>query len=52
MRLADTYQGRKDVQVFPGAHHNDISGQPVGWWKAVFGFWGFTTEPMIGDKHR
>ncbi len=39
MRLANTYQGRKDVQMFPEAHHNDISGQPVEWWRAVFKFW-------------
>ncbi len=39
LRLADGYAGPKDLQVFPGAHHNDISGQPPGWWKEVFAFW-------------
>lgn len=39
MRLAEGYQGRKDVQVFPGAHHNDVSGEPPEWWRTVFKFW-------------
>ena len=39
LRLANGYSGVKDLQVFPGAHHNDISGQPPGWWREVFLFW-------------
>jgi pimeloyl-ACP methyl ester carboxylesterase len=39
LRLANGYAGPKDLQVFPGAGHNDISGQPTGWWKEVFSFW-------------
>ena len=39
LRLAKNYTGPKDSQVFPGAGHNDISGQPPGWWRDVFSFW-------------
>lgn len=39
IQLYDGYGGPKDLQVFPGAHHNDVSGQPPGWWKKVFSFW-------------
>jgi hypothetical protein len=39
LRLANGYTGVKSLQVFPGAHHNDISGQPPGWWREVFSFW-------------
>lgn len=38
-KLYAGYAGPKDLQVFPGAHHNDISGQPPAWWKNVFAFW-------------
>ena len=37
--LFASYGGPKDLQVFPGAHHNDISGQPTHWWGNVFRFW-------------
>lgn len=39
LRLANGYVGPKEVQVFPGAHHNDVSGQPAAWWRQVFLFW-------------
>ena len=39
LRLANGYAGPKEVQVFPGAHHNDVSGQPAVWWREVFSFW-------------
>lgn len=39
LRLANSYNGTKELQVFPGAHHNDVSGQPAIWWKEVFSFW-------------
>lgn len=45
LRLADSYLGPKDLQVFPGAHHNDVSGQPPGWWQEVFRFWKATQNP-------
>jgi len=39
LRLGDSYRGPKELQVFAGAHHNDISGQPAVWWREVFRFW-------------
>ena len=39
LRLASGYGGPKELQVFPGAHHNDIAGQPPAWWREVFSFW-------------
>ncbi len=39
LRLTNSYNGTKELQVFPGAHHNDVSGQPAIWWKEVFSFW-------------
>ena len=39
LRLANGYAGPKELQVFPGAHHNDVSGQPARWWQEVFVFW-------------
>ena len=38
-RLYDGYAGPKDLQVVPGAHHNDVASQPAQWWKTVFTFW-------------
>jgi uncharacterized protein len=38
-RLFDGYNGPKDLQIIPGAHHNDIAEQPSEWWKDVFLFW-------------
>lgn len=38
-RLANGYGGRKELQIFPGAGHNEISAQPEGWWRGVFRFW-------------
>ena len=39
IRLHDNYAGPKDMQVFAGAHHNEVAGQPPEWWREVFGFW-------------
>ena len=39
LRLYGSYGGPKELQVFPGAHHNDVSGQPAVWWQGVFVFW-------------
>jgi len=39
LRLANGYDGPKELQVFAGAHHNDVSGQPAVWWREVFAFW-------------
>jgi uncharacterized protein len=38
-RLFDAYEGPKDLQVFPGARHNDVAGQSPEWWREVFAFW-------------
>ena len=39
LRLAEGYCGPKELQVFPEAYHNQVSGQPPGWWREVFKFW-------------
>ena len=39
IRLHDSYGGPKNLQVFAGAHHNDVADQPPIWWKEVFSFW-------------
>jgi pimeloyl-ACP methyl ester carboxylesterase len=38
-RLFEGYAGPKNLQIIPGAHHNDIAGQSPEWWKEVFSFW-------------
>jgi uncharacterized protein len=38
-RLFDAYHGPKEIQVIPGARHNDIAEQSPDWWKGVFSFW-------------
>jgi len=38
-RLFVGYAGPKELQVFPGAHHNGVAGQPAAWWREVFSFW-------------
>ncbi len=38
-RLFEEYQGPKDLQVIPGAHHNEVAEQSAEWWKQVFVFW-------------
>ena len=38
-KLFAGYAGPKELQVFPGAHHNDVAGQPAAWWREVFSFW-------------
>jgi pimeloyl-ACP methyl ester carboxylesterase len=39
IRLFKSYEGPKSLQVFAGAHHNDVAGQPPNWWQEVFSFW-------------
>jgi pimeloyl-ACP methyl ester carboxylesterase len=39
LKLADDYNGPKDLQVIPSAHHNDVSAQSPDWWREVFSFW-------------
>lgn len=38
-RLFDGYAGPKKLQVFPGAHHNEVAAQSPEWWREVFAFW-------------
>lgn len=38
-RLFDSYQGPKDLLVFPDARHNDVAEQSPEWWREVFAFW-------------
>ena len=37
--LFEGYQGPKNLQIIPGARHNDIAEQSPEWWKEVFSFW-------------
>lgn len=43
-RLFEEYQGPKDLQIIPGAHHNEVAEQPAEWWKQVFSFWQQNAE--------
>jgi pimeloyl-ACP methyl ester carboxylesterase len=38
-RLFEGYKGPKDLQIIPGAHHNEVAEQSADWWKSVFSFW-------------
>jgi pimeloyl-ACP methyl ester carboxylesterase len=38
-RLFEGYPGPKNLQIIPGARHNDIAEQSPEWWKEVFSFW-------------
>ena len=38
-KLFDGYAGPKDLEIIPGAGHNDIAEQSPEWWKQVFLFW-------------
>lgn len=38
-KLFDGYGGPKNLQLIPGAHHNDIAAQSSEWWRKVFAFW-------------
>jgi len=38
-RLFEGYPGPKNLQIIPGAHHNEIAEQSPEWWKEVFSFW-------------
>jgi pimeloyl-ACP methyl ester carboxylesterase len=43
-RLFEEYEGPKDLQIVPGAHHNDVAEQSAEWWKQVFSFWRQNAE--------
>jgi pimeloyl-ACP methyl ester carboxylesterase len=38
-RLYDGLSGPKELEVVPGARHNDVAAQTPAWWKGVFAFW-------------
>ncbi|MEO8625038.1 MAG: alpha/beta fold hydrolase [bacterium] len=46
-RLYDGYAGPKEIQVVPGARHNDTAAQTAQWWKTVFVFWDQNTRRSI-----
>jgi pimeloyl-ACP methyl ester carboxylesterase len=48
-RLFDGCHGPKDLQIIPGAHHNDIAEQSPAWWREVFSFWQ-RNHPKAPDK--
>jgi len=45
LRLARGYAGPKESEVFPGAGHNEVSEQPVIWWRETFWFWRKNKTP-------
>lgn len=38
-KLADGYAGPKELELIPGAHHNEVAEQSPAWWRKVFAFW-------------
>lgn len=38
-RLFDSYAGPKQLQIIPGASHNEVAEQTPEWWREVFIFW-------------
>lgn len=38
-RLHDSYAGSKQLQLVPGAQHNDVAEQSPDWWREVLVFW-------------
>jgi hypothetical protein len=39
LRLENTYQGPKDLELFPYAQHADVAFRTSDWWHKVFSFW-------------
>ena len=39
VKLHDSYQGPKELQVLEEAGHNQVSGQTPAWWREVMAFW-------------
>jgi pimeloyl-ACP methyl ester carboxylesterase len=50
-RLFEEYQGPKNLQIIPGAHHNDIAGQSPERWQEVFSFWQQNRLAKSGLPH-
>jgi pimeloyl-ACP methyl ester carboxylesterase len=44
-RLHAGYAGPKELELIPGAHHNEVSEQSPDWWQEVFTFWR-TASPV------
>jgi pimeloyl-ACP methyl ester carboxylesterase len=38
-RLFAGYGGPKELEMIPGARHNDVADQSAEWWEATFQFW-------------
>jgi uncharacterized protein len=38
-KLFEGYAGPKDLQIIPGAHHNEAAEQSPDWWREVVVFW-------------
>ncbi len=38
-RLFDGYAGPKELQLIPGAHHNEVAEQSPAWWREILVFW-------------
>ncbi len=43
--LFDGYGGPKNLQLIPGARHNEIAEQSPVWWREVFAFWRRSQNP-------
>jgi len=49
LRLFGEYDGPKELQIIPGAHHNEVAEQSPEWWKEVFLFWQ-KNSPKASDR--
>ena len=38
-RLYDDYQGPKQLEIIPGAHHGETFEEPPAWWRELLEFW-------------
>lgn len=38
-KLYDGYEGKKSLQMVPGARHNEVTEQTPEWWREVLEFW-------------
>lgn len=45
LHLHDGFHGPKDLEIIPGAHHNEASSQSMEWWQQVFTFWQQNGKP-------
>ena len=43
--LFDGYGGPKNLQLIPGARHNEIAEQTPVWWREVFAYWRRSQNP-------